>query len=67
MLSSKFKALTTGRGADYVFRHRGQREAMHQGMALLRKAGTLVLVGMPASGVKLMKLKPSILPATASI
>jgi Zn-dependent alcohol dehydrogenase len=46
-------ALTYGRGADYVFVTVGSEPAMHQGMALLRRAGTLVLVGMPASGIKL--------------
>ena len=48
------QALTSGRGADYVFVTVGSEKAMHQGMALLRRAGTLVLVGMPASGVKLI-------------
>ena len=49
----RVKALTAGRGADYVFVTVGSGEAMHQGMALLRKSGTIVLVGMPATGVKL--------------
>ena len=49
----KVRALTGGRGADYVFVTVGSDKAMHQGMELLRKAGTIVLVGMPASGVKL--------------
>ena len=47
------QALTSGRGADYVFVTVGSEKAMHQGMALVRQAGTVVLVGMPASGVKL--------------
>jgi len=47
------RALTGGRGADYVFVAVGSEQAMHQGLTLLRRAGTLVLVGMPASGVKL--------------
>jgi Zn-dependent alcohol dehydrogenase len=47
------QVLTNGRGADYVFVTVGSEKAMHQGMALVRRAGTLVLVGMPASGVKL--------------
>ena len=46
-------ALTNGRGADYVFVTAGSEMAMHQGLALLRQVGTLILVGMPASGVKL--------------
>ncbi len=37
----------------YVFVTVGSEKAMHQGMSLLRRAGKLVLVGMPASGVKL--------------
>jgi Zn-dependent alcohol dehydrogenase len=49
----RVRALTAGRGADYVFVTVGSGEAMHQGMELLRKAGTIVLVGMPATGVKL--------------
>ena len=47
------EGLTNGRGADYVFVTVGSEKAMHLGLALLRRAGTLVLVGMPASGVKL--------------
>ncbi len=30
----------------------GSAEAIEQGLGLLRRAGTLVVVGMPASGVK---------------
>ena len=47
------QALTNGRGADYVFVTAGSEKAMYQGMALVRRGGTLVMVGMPASGVKL--------------
>ena len=46
-------ALTSGRGVDYVFVTAGSKRAMQQGLALLRRSGILVLVGMPASGVKL--------------
>jgi len=46
-------ALTQGRGADYVFVTAGSARAMEQGLALLRRAGTLVIVGMPAIGDKL--------------
>jgi Zn-dependent alcohol dehydrogenase len=46
-------ALTQGRGADYVFVTVGSVRAMEQGLTLLRRAGTLVIVGMPASGHKL--------------
>jgi len=46
------KALTQGRGADYVFVTVGSVKAMEQGLTLLRKMGTLVIVGMPAVGAK---------------
>jgi S-(hydroxymethyl)glutathione dehydrogenase/alcohol dehydrogenase len=42
--------LTGGRGADYVFVTVGSAEAVAQGLMLLRRAGTLVIVGMPATG-----------------
>jgi Zn-dependent alcohol dehydrogenase len=44
------KALTNGRGADYVFVTVGSSKAVEAGMALLGRGGTLVIVGMPASG-----------------
>jgi NDMA-dependent alcohol dehydrogenase len=47
------RSLTQGRGADYVFVTVGSIKAMEQGLTLVRKAGTLVIVGMPASGAKL--------------
>ncbi|MCK6624446.1 MAG: Zn-dependent alcohol dehydrogenase [Anaerolineae bacterium] len=47
------RSLTQGRGADYVFVTVGSTKAMEQGLTLLRRAGTLVIVGMPASGAKL--------------
>ena len=46
------KALTEGRGADFVFVTVGAVQAMEQGLKLLRKAGKLVVVGMPAVGAK---------------
>lgn len=45
------QALTDGRGADYVFVTVGSEKAMKQGFSLIRRGGTLVLVGMPGSGV----------------
>ncbi len=39
--------LTGGRGADYVFVTVGSTAAMEQGLRLVRRAGTLVIVGMP--------------------
>ncbi len=45
------RSVTAGRGADYVFITVGSKAAIEQGFGLISKAGTLVLVGMPASGV----------------
>ena len=45
------KAATQGRGADYVFVTVGVAAAIEQGLGLLRRGGTLVVVGMPAIGV----------------
>ena len=41
---------TEGRGADYVFVTVGSTTAVSQGITLLRRAGKLVIVGMPPSG-----------------
>lgn len=43
--------LTGGRGADYVIVTVGAQQAVEQGPLLLRRGGTMVIVGMPASGV----------------
>jgi S-(hydroxymethyl)glutathione dehydrogenase/alcohol dehydrogenase len=43
--------LTGGRGADYVIVTVGASSAVEQGPLLLRRSGTMVIVGMPASGV----------------
>lgn len=43
-------ALTEGRGADYVFVTVGIKAVMERAFGLIRRGGTLVLVGMPASG-----------------
>ncbi|MDP6346353.1 MAG: Zn-dependent alcohol dehydrogenase [Alphaproteobacteria bacterium] len=48
--SARVKELTAGRGADYVFVTVGSVAAIEQGLGLLRKAGALVVVGMPAVG-----------------
>lgn len=45
-------ALTRGRGLDYVFVAAGSPTAIEQAPALLRRGGTLVIVGMTADGVK---------------
>jgi Zn-dependent alcohol dehydrogenase len=49
-LRKTIKGLTHGRGADYVFAAIGSAPAVSQGLTLLRRGGTLVLVGMPAEG-----------------
>lgn len=43
--------LTDGRGADYVLVTVGATAAVEQGPALLRRGGTMVIVGMPPSGI----------------
>ncbi len=52
-LPAAVRSLTQGRGADFVFVTVGSAQVMEQGLALVRRAGTLVLVGMPAIGAKL--------------
>ncbi len=56
------RALTGGRGADYVFVTVGSKAAIEAGMALLRRGGSLVIVGMPATGVT-VDLDPTSLAA----
>jgi S-(hydroxymethyl)glutathione dehydrogenase / alcohol dehydrogenase len=46
------RAATGGRGADYVFVAAGSAAVIEQGVGLLRRGGTLVVVGMTAEGVK---------------
>ncbi len=46
-------SLTENRGADYAFITVGSIKAMEQGLSLLRRGGTLTLVGMPKSGDRL--------------
>jgi len=41
----------TGRGADYVFITVGAKAAIPQAFGMAARSGTIVLVGMPASGV----------------
>jgi Zn-dependent alcohol dehydrogenase len=45
--------LTGGRGADYAFDASGAVQAIEQGARVIRRAGTLVLVGIPASGARI--------------
>ena len=44
-------ALTDQRGVDFAFITVGAKNAAEQALALLARAGTAVVVGMPASGV----------------
>jgi S-(hydroxymethyl)glutathione dehydrogenase/alcohol dehydrogenase len=46
-VASAVRALTGGRGADYVFVTVGSGRAVEQGLELVRRGGTLVVVGMP--------------------
>lgn len=45
------RELSGGPGADYVFVAVGARGAVEQGLSLLARGGTLVLLGMPPAGV----------------
>jgi S-(hydroxymethyl)glutathione dehydrogenase / alcohol dehydrogenase len=45
------RSLTGGRGADYAFVTVGTESAVASGFDLIRVAGTLVLVGLPAPGI----------------
>ena len=48
------KDITGGYGADYVFITVGSREAIEQGIGLMRRAGTVVIVGMPPTGARVV-------------
>jgi S-(hydroxymethyl)glutathione dehydrogenase / alcohol dehydrogenase len=48
---SRVREATGGRGADYVFVTVGAPRVVEQGFGLIRRGGSLVLVGMPATGV----------------
>jgi S-(hydroxymethyl)glutathione dehydrogenase / alcohol dehydrogenase len=50
-LKHKFRELTKGRGADYVFVTVGAKAAFVQSLGLVARSGTLVLVGMPPDGM----------------
>jgi S-(hydroxymethyl)glutathione dehydrogenase/alcohol dehydrogenase len=49
---ARIRELTGGLGADYVFVAVGARGAVERGLSLLRRGGTLVLLGMPPAGVR---------------
>jgi Zn-dependent alcohol dehydrogenase len=46
------RGLTHGRGADYVFVAAGSAAAIEQGATMVRRGGTLVVIGMTSEGVK---------------
>ncbi len=48
---AEIRALTGGRGADYVFVTVGAKTAFDQSYGMLARGGAAVLVGMPANGV----------------
>jgi S-(hydroxymethyl)glutathione dehydrogenase/alcohol dehydrogenase len=48
--AAAIRALTGGRGADFVFVTVGRGGAIEGGLGLVRRGGTLVVVGMPPSG-----------------
>ncbi len=50
-LAAEVKALTDGRGADFVFVTVGAKPAFDQSYGLMARTGAVVLVGMPANGV----------------
>ena len=49
--AASIRALTGGRGAEYVFVTVGVGSAIDQGLAYARSGGTMVVVGMPPTGV----------------
>jgi Zn-dependent alcohol dehydrogenase len=50
-VAEQVSAITGGHGADYVFVTVGAKSAFDSSYGLLAKGGSVVLVGMPASGV----------------
>jgi S-(hydroxymethyl)glutathione dehydrogenase / alcohol dehydrogenase len=49
--AAAIRALTAGRGAEYVFVTVGAKAAIEQAFGLLARGGAVVVVGMPAAGV----------------
>jgi S-(hydroxymethyl)glutathione dehydrogenase/alcohol dehydrogenase len=49
--AAAIRTITGGRGVDYAFVAVGAKPAIEQAFKYLAKAGTVVIVGMPASGV----------------
>jgi S-(hydroxymethyl)glutathione dehydrogenase / alcohol dehydrogenase len=61
-VTARVLELTDGRGADYVFVTVGAKSAFDLSYALLAKSGSVVLVGMPATGV-MSEIDPGTLAA----
>lgn len=59
-LRQQLRDVTGGRGADYVFVTVGAKAAFQQSFDLVARSGAIVLVGMPADGVK-MELEAGLL------
>ncbi len=53
LAAEEVRAITGGRGADHVFVTVGARSAFVQAFALAARSGSIVLVGMPASDVRI--------------
>ncbi|MBV1704944.1 MAG: Zn-dependent alcohol dehydrogenase [Hyphomicrobiales bacterium] len=60
---AQVKAITGGRYADHVFVTVGAKSAIEAALPLIARAGTVVLVGMPASGVT-AEIDPTMIAAT---
>lgn len=56
------RGATEGRGADYVFVTVGAPAAVRQALSMTARGGTIVLVGMPATGA-LVEIEPSTVAA----
>lgn len=50
--AARVKEITGGRGADYAFVTVGTSRAAEQAVGLIRKGGTMVMVGIPPTGDK---------------
>jgi S-(hydroxymethyl)glutathione dehydrogenase / alcohol dehydrogenase len=61
-VGARVRQYTNGRGADYVFVTVGSKSAIEQAIGLMKRNGTMVIVGMPASGV-MTSFDPSSLAA----
>lgn len=62
------KALTSGRGADYVFITVGSASAVKQSLSLIGKRGTAVIVGIPAASATIeLPIAPMVLGGPKTI